>query len=154
MVCYSTWLLRRPLLCLFQSSGCSCKLHWPVHCRLLLLLLCGFHCNRHEYEYGRCVDFYIVKNVTWFLELIYWHMLYAKAPGPSDDRGEMAMAIARPPGPPIRSTTDASFSPLYSFAVPGAAGHNRGEAAERQPLAGWTAFFFVFFSLRRVQGVF
>ena len=47
----------------------------------------------------------------------------------------MAMAIGRSPGPPVRSTSDASFSPLYSFAVPGAAGNNRGEAAERQPLA-------------------
>ena len=77
-----------------------------------------------------------VKYVTWFLEFIYWHILnYAKAPGPFEDRGEMAMAIARSPGPPVRSTSVASFSPLYSFAVPGAAGHNRGEAAERQPLA-------------------
>ena len=133
---FSTWLLRRPFSYLFQSSGCSCTLHWPVHCRLLLLLLCGCHCTRPEYEYGRCVDFCIVKYVTWFFEFIYWHMLnYAKAPGPSEDRGEMAMAIARSPGPPVRSTTGASFSPLHSFAVPGASGHNRGEAVERQPLA-------------------
>ena len=84
--------------------------------RLLLLLLCGCHCTRHEYEYGCCVDFYIVKYVTWFLEFFYWHMLnYAEAPGPSEDRGEMAVAIARSPGLPVRSTAGASFSPLYSF---------------------------------------
>ena len=35
----------------------------------------------------------------------------------------------------MRSTSDASHSSLYSFAVPGAASHNRGEAADRQPLA-------------------
>ena len=38
-----------------------------------------------------------MKYVTWFLEFFYWHMLnYAKALGPSEDRGEMAMAIACP----------------------------------------------------------
>ena len=61
---------------------------------------------------------------------------YANAPGPSVHRGEMAMAIARLPCALVRSTSDVVFSPLYSVAVLGAAGHNRGEscreAASRQ----------------------
>ena len=78
-----------------------------------------------------------MKYVTWFLEFFYWHMLnYAKAPGPSEDRGEMAMAIARLPCALYAvSTSDGVLSPMYSFAVPGAAGHNRWGAAERQLLA-------------------
>ena len=41
---------------------------------------------------------HFVKYVTWFLEFTYWLILkYAKPPGPSGDRGEMAMAIARLP---------------------------------------------------------
>ena len=45
------------------------------------------------------------------------------------------MAIARMPCALIRSIPDCVFSPMYSFTVRGAARHNRGEAAERQPLA-------------------
>ena len=42
------------------------------------------------------VDF--MKYVTWFLEFTFWLILmYANAPGPSRERGEMAMAIARLP---------------------------------------------------------
>ena len=43
------------------------------------------------------------------------------------------MAIARLPCALIMQYI--RLCPLHSFAVPGAAGHNRGEAAERQPLA-------------------
>ena len=92
---------------------------------------CGLHVS------GRQLVFHFLKYVTWFLEFVYWHILnFANAPGPFGERGEMAMAIARLPCAPLRSTSDGVSSPLYSFTVPGAAGHNRGAAAERQPLAG------------------
>ena len=61
--------------------------------------------------------------------------------GSCGDRGEMAMAIARLFCPILLSTSDTAFFPLYSFAVVGAAGHNRWGVVESK--AGtWTVVSF------------
>ena len=74
---------------------------------------------------------YFMEYVTWFFEFAYWLLPdFANAPGPCGDRGEMAMAIARLFCPLLLSTSDTAFFPLYSFAVLGAAGHNRWGVAE------------------------
>ena len=74
---------------------------------------------------------YFMEYVTWFSEFAYWLLPdFANAPGPCWDRGEMAMAIARLFCPLLLSTSDTAFFPLYSFAVLGAAGHNRWGVAE------------------------
>ena len=61
---------------------------------------------------------------------------YASTPGPSEERGRDGngdRSLALPSCTPYVSCCP--FGPLHSFAVHGAAGHNRGEAVERQPLA-------------------
>ena len=79
---------------------------------------------------------YFMEFVTWFFEFAYWLLPdFANAPGPCGDRGEMAMAFARSLPSCTPYVSCCPFGPLYSVAVQGAAGHNRGEAVERQPLA-------------------
>ena len=109
-------------------------MNYCVYCRLHPPFRFQHRCYR--LVFGRHVVFYVVKYVTWFLEFAFLPLLnFANAPGPSWDRGEMAMALA-PRLAPFPFTVCQMLSTLpVQFAVLGAAGHNRGGAAERQPLA-------------------
>ena len=72
--------------------------------------------------------FYVVKYVTWLLKFTYWLILNcANAPGPSGDRGEMAMASLVHQ---MLSFLLCTFS--RSLELPAT---TEGEAVERQPLA-------------------
>ena len=115
---------------LFQAPSSACTLH------LMFLWERGHKNGKHtagisfsftadviapvmEYEVPCVFDETFTKYVTWLLEFIYWLIQnLANAPGPYGDRREMEMATARLP-----------------CLLLGAAGHNREEAVERQPLA-------------------
>ena len=155
MVCYSIWLFRRPLF--------ICSKRWVAHLRstgplsrerrhkngkctagFFFCFIADVIAPVMEYVYDRHVVIYVVNYVTWSPEFAYWLMLnFVKAPGPCGGRGEMAMALARSPCLFSRSTSDAVLSSLYSLAVFGAAGHNRGGGCRSLSLghkAGtWTA---------------
>ena len=68
-------------------------MNYCVYCRLHPPFRFQHRCYR--LVFGRHVVFYVVKYVTWFLEFAFLPLLnFANAPGPSWDRGEMAMALA------------------------------------------------------------